>query len=317
MRHPFEKYSVFTGESISHSSSKVISAPWPLSGEGWYDLELIFTHTITIGTGTTPVSDGLAKYVKGINVRFAGLNPISITGKGLALLNRVLFGVDPYSTTLAATTGTYYQILRIPLASPWLVRPEDTIFDTSGKNLFELEIASGAISDLFGTPGTCTDAVTLSATIRRTKGTLDPNAKPGFYPYIKDYAPINPSSQMYFDLDRNERLILFGMLLSTYVSATAGTAYSGTATDNVVAGIGFRDNVAPLISNVSWLDFVNDTQQFANGALAGVKAHLFAYDGSFMSGYKCAGKSQVRLDWNSVTGATPQADLITFGGILI
>jgi len=189
MRLPIEQLALISGDSIAQNSVKTYSGLFPLSGEGWHKLRLVFHNVVTAG-GTVPNALGSFLAVKNLTFRTSKNETIvACPGMSLYHLNFLLNGVEPHYTTVIAGAGTFDAVIDIPFTLPLLARKEDLVLDSGRYSMVELELQFGGLVDLQRTVGAAAMTTTLDITLFRGKSTFEKTGKPLALPYIKHLAP--------------------------------------------------------------------------------------------------------------------------------
>src|SRR5581483_2841009 len=151
-------------------------------GHGWWTMWLHIAITVTIGTGAGVLSDGLLRAIRKIFFKTdRGELICNEPGRAMFYIATYRMGTKPQISTLAAASGTYDVFIPILFADEDMIRPEDTILDTSRYKALDLEIQLGTTADLYSTPGTSSMTATLDIDVERTYGALPDKAKPAFF----------------------------------------------------------------------------------------------------------------------------------------
>lgn len=130
------------------------------------DLILGSNQNLTIGTGTTPATDGELLLVDSVYVDTDKHGPIieNVDGLGLSRMLQLIYGSRPQTTAIAATTGNYYSGFRIPMAIPEnanALRPYDTALDLNNARM-TARVQYNALGVALGTVGTATSTPTVN-----------------------------------------------------------------------------------------------------------------------------------------------------------
>lgn len=161
---PFEE---LTGAAITSSAPAAVQ-----SGQGLptgnmllSDLLLGVNQSLTIGTGTTPQTDGELLLMDSVYVDTDKHGPIveNVDGLGLSRMLQFIYGTRPQTTAVAATTGNYYSGYRIPLAIPenaHALRPYDSILDLNNARM-TARVQFNDLGKALGTVGTATSTPTV------------------------------------------------------------------------------------------------------------------------------------------------------------
>lgn len=240
-RGDVERVNFISAAALNVGGSTPFSREFRL-GHGWWKMWLHFAVTVTIGTGTTPLSDGLLRFVRKIFFKTdRGELICNVGARALFYIATYRMGARPQIGTLAAANGTYDIFIPLLFADEDMIRPEDTILDTSRYKSLDLEIQLGTISDLFGTPGTATVTATVDLDVERTYGALHPEAKPHFFISYDNRAPQDASVNPNIELEKSADLS-FKRLYAFYAdTGLAGVPMSGNANDTYPQKFNLQD----------------------------------------------------------------------------
>lgn len=130
------------------------------------NLHLGINQALTIGTGTTPQTDGELLLVKSIFVNSDkhGTLVENLDGLSLHRMIQYIFGVRPQTTAYAASTASYYSGWDIPLAIPenaHAFRPYDSVVDLMNARL-DTRVSFNTQTQALGTPGTASSIPTVT-----------------------------------------------------------------------------------------------------------------------------------------------------------
>lgn len=163
-----KQFEQLTGSTLSATANATVQ-----SGQGLptgnmllTDLHLGSNQNLTIGTGTTPATDGELLLVDSIYVDTDKHGPIveNVDGLGLSRMLQALYGTRPQTTAIAAATANYYSGWRIPLAIPenaHALRPYDTALDLNNARM-TARVQYNLLGTALGTPGTATSIPTVN-----------------------------------------------------------------------------------------------------------------------------------------------------------
>lgn len=311
MRGYIEMPQVLTGAALNNSGQVTFSREFPM-GEGWYGVYLRFNLAVVIGTGAGPVTEGELLYIKNVLLKTdRGEILCNLPGRALYKTATALSGTAPQKDNIAAASATYRVTLPIFLADWLMLRPEDTILDTSRYNSVSLQVSLGSVSDLFTAPGTATVTTTLDVDIERSNGVLpgDKN-KPGDggrpIAHINwDFRPpVDAASSQFIDIERSAEMSLKRLFVHSGTSGTAGVAWSGANADTIqnVTQIkhqnGFieKDRIHAMTLDKNKMDYALETR------LAGVEIYDFVRDRSILSALATADKSVLQYTWTNQGG---------------
>ena len=316
-----ERPNVITGATLNANGQTQFSKEFPM-GEGWFSLQLAINISLTHGTGTTPVSEGELLVIKNVYLRTdRGEILCNLPGRALWKLAALKNGALPYKDAIAAATAVYVVHLPIYFADPetgpaHMLRPEDTLLDTSRYNAVSLQITMGGITDLLGTPGTDTVAFTVDAEIERTYG-LVPGSKPGEggkpIGHINyDVRPaVDAASFQSIDIERSSDMSLKRLYLFTGANGTGGVPWSGTPNDAIIATLNVRDQNRFIESNRKWkmVQMQNKNDSMLETILSGVAFFDFVADKSHAAALATADKSVLQVTWTN--GTAPANSIVT------
>lgn len=274
-------------------------------GEGWYALYLRFNLVLTVGTGTTPISEGELLIIKNVLLR---------TDRGELICNlpgRALYKIATYKTcepprkdAIAAASATYRVTLPIYFSDDRLLRPNDTLLNTRWYNSCTLQVTYGSVADLLGTPGTATVATNLDIEIERSHGALDPNVKQiGFTSYDYDN-PVDASVQQFVNTERGADMSIKRFYIHSATGATPGVPWSGVNSDAIQNVVSVKDQTG-LIEKERFhamIQDVNKMDAFLESTIAGVEVIDFVIDRSITSAMATGGKSLLQYTWTNQAG---------------
>jgi hypothetical protein len=319
MRGYIEVAQVITGAALNNAGQTAFSREFPM-GEGWYAAYLRFNETVVIGTGAGPVAEGELLYVQNVLLKTdRGEIICNLPGRALYKIATVLFGTAPQKDNIAAASATYRVTLPIVFADMLMLRPEDTILDTSRYNSISVQITLGSVSNLFTAPGTATVATTVDVDIERSNGVLpgDP-AKPGdggrpiAHVNYDSRPPVDANSSQFIDVERSAEMSLKRAYVHSGTAGTAGVAWSGVNSDvvqNVTQlkhqnGYIEKDRIHAMVLDKNKMDYSLETR------LAGVEVYDFVKDRSIASALATADKSVLQYTWTNQAGI-PALSIVT------
>jgi len=307
-----EQKELFRGRALTVGGTTRFSQELPM-GEGWYKMTLKFIHTITTGTATGPLTQGLLRIVRGITLR---------SDRGELFVNnapgRMLYQLDTIKTGAAATlpavaNGAQSNILNLWFYDPLCQMPEDYLIDTSRYSAMTLEINYGTVADLYGTVGTATVTTTLDCNIERHRGRLPDKIRPVFQLEYGVRVPVSPSVLTEILLERAANLVYKRVLLfGSSANAVAGVPWSGDADDTLVSEFTVdHDQGRPFETYIHTTFNALNKQEYAlETAIAGLDVIDFIRDGSFQSALFSGNKSRLSVRWvNGTVGSSPLVSL--------
>lgn len=315
IKFPAFKHNIVTGHSLNVGSPNKIRDPFPL-GEGWYRLLLHFTITLANTTGTTPITDGLLKFIKNIQLKcdFDDLI-VNACAKALYLRSLRLWNQGPFYDAASATAGVYHVFIPIDFANRRMRRPEDTILNTARYRSVELSITLGTVADILSVVGDSAVTVTLNATVEKSQFPVDTTNMPIMLPYIVEMPPVNPTNQQYIDIERSPDLAILELIAMSQNSATAGESFTGAGANTVITSLAIEDNKLSPFRSIPFLDLHYDNRQKLQLAtdIAGLMVFNFCEDDSIASAYPTGDKSLLRFKWTNDTLSTSQISMLMDG----
>jgi hypothetical protein len=318
MRGNTEIKEIFRGQPLTNGSITRFSNQFPL-GEGWYNLSLRFNHTLTVGTGTTPLSENNLRVIRTITLRTDRSEFVCnvVSGRALYRWDQLLRGTAALSTAVAASNGTYSTLINIWFVDPLAQKPEDTILNTSRYSAVTLEVGLGTVSDLLGTVGTASVASTLDCYVERTKGPLPQKVRPLLFTEYGVRVPVDPNSTQTIDLERASNLAYKKMMaFACNTTTVVGVPFSGDASDAILSDVTIdHDGGRPFETILhSALNARNKQDYSLEAAVVGQDIFDFVRDGSLNSMLYSGDKSRLRFLWaNGTLGSTPQINLSYMG----
>ena len=329
MRQPQECIRLFSGQILPQGGVYPIRTEFPVGGEIYNTIRLVFHNTIVVGTGANPVVRGGFNIVRNVLFRSArGEEFIICPGMGLFYHNWMVNGVEPVYDNIAAASAAYTTIIDLPFSSKFLARKEDLAVHTARYSHVEMDLSLGSVADLFTAPGTATNVTTLDITLFRNKSGFYESGEPMAAPYLKHY-PQYLITRGYLDVESSRDLTMLGFMAFVQdMDATAcyvpvhGVPYSGVPVDSV-DWFTFRDNKAYYVIEKPMGSFREERTQYgtidhadiAQGV--GLYPYFFAREGSVYNGYWTGEKSEIRLENDPISlGAEvldPDIDTVFFG----
>lgn len=307
-----ERANLITGAALNVNGNTVFSRELPV-GEGWYKTKVRVNIAIVIGTGAGPISEGELRFVRGIYLRTdRGEIICNMPARGLYKYGAYIQGTPPRKDAIAAATATYRVNIPIIHADPRLLRPEDTILDTSRYNSVSLQISLGSLSDLFTAPGTATVTATCDVEVERSFGRLPDQAKPiGFCSY--DYRqPVDANTTTSIDMERSADMSVMRALIHSSASGTAGLPFSGDNADDVQDVVTIKDETRFIEKERKheMIQDINKEDASLESVLAGYEIFDFVRDGSLGSAMATGNKSVLQYSWTNKAGVAAN-DIVT------
>lgn len=312
-----ERPNVISGATVNAAGTTQFSKEFPM-GEGWFKLLLRFNISLTIGTGTTPITEGELLIIKNVLLRTdRGEIICNLPGRALFKIATYLTGTTPRKDAIAASTSVFRVTLPIVFADPNMHRPEDTILDTKRYNSVSLSVTMGSVSDLFTAPGTATIALTMDAELERSMGRLAKGGEPLFHINYDFRPPVDASATIAIDLERSPDMSLKRLYVHSSTSGTAGVPWSGTNADTIQNVTQVKDQNRFIEKDRIHASIQDENKMFAalESTIAGVEVFDFVRDKSIASAIATGDKSVLQYTWtnqggvgaNSIVTATQEA----------
>ena len=312
---------IFRGRTLTNGAVTRFSPEFPL-GEGWVRMMLKLNLAVTIGTGTTPLSENGLRFLRSITFRTDRSEfPVNaVPARALARWETLLRGTGNIQPSIPASTATTSINLDIWFQDPLAIKPEDTVLNTARYSAVTLEVTCGTVADLFGTVGTSSVVPTLDCQVERTRGPLPAKVRPLLFLEYGVRTPIDPTSSQVIDFERASNLAYKRFLIFACNTTTVvGVPFSGDAgnlmlTDVTVdhdGGRPFETLLFPMQQANNKMDY---SLEVAASALAGLNMdgtniHDYVRDGSLQSMLYSGDKSRLRYLWtNGTLGSTPQVN---------
>ncbi len=313
MRRPYELVKMLTGKVLNVNGLNPITEGFPI-GEAYRRIILVLYCNLTHGTGSGPVADGLLLFLKSLTLRTEnGWIPFNgVCGRALKVLDQILTGTLPANSAFAATTAIYQAVFNLWFADPLMLRPEDTLLDTSVFNKMQLDLNVGSLADLLGTVGTDTAVFSCDLFVERVKGKLPDRARPLVYSEYFQPAPVNPASDTAMNLERSNDRRYKRIIAHAANSASVGTPFTGTPADTTISDMGVESDRGELIHRIPWnvLNAKMKSDFKVETALAGHAVFDFCQDLSNLSAVPSGIFSRLALKWTNGTLSTSQVSAV-------
>lgn len=310
----YVRYSnLIKGAVLSPGNPTNFSKELPMS-DGWYKALLRINIVLTVGTGTTPLSEGELRFIKKVTFKTdRGEIICDVPGRALYKFGQYIYSVALRKDNIAAANGTYRVTLPIVFADPRMARPEDTILDTKRYNSCNLEVTLGTVSDLLGVPGTATVTATMDFDIVHSLGPIPAPAEPHFHMSYTYRQPVDANVTTEIDLDRSSDMSIMRILTHESSSGTAGVPFSGNNADDVKDIVKIVDQDGSTIVKDAVHEMIQDCNQ-QDGALdaimSGYEIFDFVKDGSITSALSTGNKSTLKYQWTNKAGVAAN-DIVT------
>lgn len=307
MRGNAEPVNLIAGQALALNGKTVFSDPLPV-GEGWYRMMCRIGIVFTVGTGTTPITEGELNFIKNVFLKTdRGEIICNLPGRALYKIASFKAGiVAPRKDAIAAASATYYVNLPIWFADHLRLmdRPEDTILDTKRYSSVTLEIVLGTVADLLTTVGTSSATATLDVEVVRSKGNLPKEGEPVAVIAYDYRNPVDAATTQQIMLERAQDLALKRLYLHSGTSGTASVPFSGVNSDAVVnvlqvkdqSGFIVKDRIHRMIQESNQVDFQLES------IITGITVTDFVQEGSLQAALATAGKSLLQMQWTNQGG---------------
>lgn len=313
-RRDTEHSKIFSGQPLNIANVTTFGKEFPLA-TGYLRMNLRFNLAVVIGTGTTPISRGELKIIKRIFLQTdAGETLVNAPGDMMYHVATYKGGTPPRKDNIAAATATYRVNLPIWFVDPDLLRPFDTVLDTSRYNHINLEITMGSVADLFGTVGTSAVTATLDCEIEHTAETLAEQALPVQHIHYAFAPPIDANNATEIDLPRSQDLSIKRLFVHSGSGGAAGVPYGGTGDDGIQDTVNIEDHNG-FITRGRIHEMVQDQNKIDAGlenVQAGMEVHDFVIDGSLSSALYTGDKAKLVYNWENKAGVAG-SDIVTAG----
>jgi len=314
-----ENYQLLSGEPLVVSGKTTLGKNFQL-GQGWFKLDFRFNLIVTIGTGTTPITEGELQFIKSITLKsdkseyFISAVPARALFKAAIVRSRCV----PQKDAIAAASATYSVNFPVYFTDDRAQRENDTIIDTARYQNMTLEIVLGTVADLFTVVGTSSLTATLDLNVKRTKEVLPVKGGPIWYTQYQDMPPAIASTQTFVDLERSADLAIKRLYVHSAALATAGAEWSGTNDDTIQNVVQLKDGTSNIVQDRIHGQIQADNKGFyaLENQIAGVEVHDFFSDtGSYRDTIFTNDKSRLQYTWTNQAGviATDQVTVLVEG----
>ncbi len=267
-------------------------------GHGWLVMWIRIQVSVTIGTGSGVISDGLLRLIKKVLLKTdRGELICNLPGRALFYMSAYRMGARPQITTLAAATAVYDVHLPIYFTDEDMIRPEDTILDTARYKSVDLEIQLGGVADLFSTVGTSSITSTCDVDVERTYGALPPEAKPLYFVSYDSRPPQDASVNPNVEMEKSPDLSYKRLYLFTGANGSAGVPWSGDANDTYPQRTNIQDQDRFIEKDRihGFVQALNKSVAQLETILAGVEVYDFTMDKTIFSALSSGDKSALQL----------------------
>jgi len=313
-----ERANVISGAALNTNGQTTFSKEFPM-GEGWYKALLRFNNVFVVGTGTTPIAEGEQLIIKGVLLRTdRGEILCNLPGRALFKMAHYRNEAAPRSDAIAAASATYRTTLPIYFADEFMLRPEDTILDTSRYNSITLQITMGTTADLLGTPGTSTATYTFDCDIERSLGALPDAAKPMFHVNYDYRNPVDANTTTIIDLERSTDMSIKRLFVWAGTSGTGGIPCSGVASDAIQNVVNLKDQNRFIEMNRvhAMIQDQNIMDQGLAAKITGLEVFEFVRDRSIAAALATGSKSVLQYAWTNQGGVGANSIVTAFAEMI-
>lgn len=299
-----ERATLISGATLNLNGQTTFSKEFPMNS-GWYKMLLRFNNVFTVGTGTTPIAEGELLIVKSILLRTdRGEILCNLPGRALYKMAHYRNEAAPRSDAIAAASATYRTTLPIYFADEFMLRPEDTILDTSRYNSITLQVTMGTVADLLTTVGTSSAAYTLDCSVERSLDMLPTEAKPLFHVNYDYRNPVDANSTTIIDLERSADMSVKRLFVFAGTSGTAGIPCSGVASDAIQNVINLKDQSRFIEADRihAMIQDQNIMDQGLAARITGLEVFEFVRDRSIAAALATGSKSVLQYAWTNQGG---------------
>jgi hypothetical protein len=305
---------VFTNRTLNANALNSINEGFPI-GEGFRRLILKIYINLTHGSGATLITEGELGILKGLSIRTSrGWIPYNnVPGRALWYLDAIQQRTLNLKTAFALVTAIYPVQYNLWFSDPFMMRPDDTILDTSMLSRIQMDLNVGGLLDLMTTPGTDTIVLTADLYAERIRGRLPDKIKPKEYREISCPAPVNPANVTELNLERSENQAYKRILMHAANTATSGTPFSGVSADTTIAAMGIDSDAGEMFNKINWgvLNGITKQDRGLETMPTGWAIFEFCNDKSKMSAILGGFYSRLRVFWDNGTLSTSQVSCLT------
>lgn len=306
-RSPVQTDNIVAGAAVAVNGRTSFSKEFPL-GQGWYALKLRLSVALTIGTGASPVTEGILNFLRQIYLRTDRGEIIvdNLPARSLYKIAAYKQGSPPRKDEIAAANGTYRFDIPIWFVDQATMRPEDTVLDTTRYQAIYLDLVTGPLSDLLGTVGTAAAVVTADIDYLHSRDEWpSSDAPPIGYVNYSARPPVDAAGAVTIDLEHSFDLSLKRLFVHTSTSGTAGMPWYGVNSDAIINQLNVRNGQNQYAYNRTWamLQDQNKDEASLETVLAGVGVVDYVNtDRSLKSALYTGDKGQLQLAWSNQGG---------------
>lgn len=313
-----ELANLVSGGAMNQNGTAIFSKELPM-GEGWMKLLLRFNHTVVIGTGAGPVTEGELLIIKNVLLKTDRSEILcNLPGRAIYKIAQYQTGQAPRKDAIAAASATYRVTLPIIFADLRMNRPVDTILDTARYQSITLQVTLGGVADLFTAPGTATNATTLDIEAERTLGRVPAGGRPIMHVSYDYRQPVDANSLTFIDLERSADMTLKRLYVHSGTSGTAGVPWSGANADTIQNVVNLKDQNRFIQKDRihAMIQDGNKIDALLESVIAGVEVYDFVRDGAITSSLVTANKSVLQYGWTNQGGVGANSIVTATGELL-
>lgn len=307
-----ETGNLIRNDALVIGGPKLFSKEFP-TGEGWYTLNLRFNLVLTVGTGTTPKSEGELRIIRKILLKTdRGEILANLPGRALYKIATHRKRAAPRKDAIAAANGTYRVNIPILFTDERMIRPEDTILDTARYQSISCEITMGNVDDLLAVTGTASVTATVDVEVERSLGVLPEDARPFYHVNYEYRQPVDANVTTSIDIDRSADMAIKRLYVHASASGTAGVPLSGDNADDVQDIVTIKDQNRDIVKSRvhEMIQDQNKADYALESVLAGYEIFDFVADGSINSALSTGNKSVLQYSWQNKAGVAAN-DIVT------
>jgi hypothetical protein len=302
---------VFVGKSLSDSGVYNITDGFPI-GPSYRRLLLDIHYSVTHSNGSGAVADGDLKYLRALSFYDdrGNIYVNNLQGVPIYRRNQIQSGTAGRRTAMAATTAVYSTLFCIDFSDNLLGAYDATIVDTQDVKQLTLSLSLGVNTDMIGTIGSDTIAVTADCYVDCTKTPIRPGSVQ-FIQQLSGLSPVDPAALQYIDIPKVQNEYLKRLMVLTANSA-GSYPFSGTPAANTIAKMTFQSDQELEYNQilVSLLNAVNKLDYKAETALTGWHIFDFLKGGALDEALETWKYSTLQLNWTNDTVSSSQVSVM-------
>lgn len=311
-RRDLEYAKILSGQTLNVGNVTTFGKELPMA-TGYLRMNLRINIALTVGDGANPINEGELFFIKKIYILTdAGEVLCNLPAAALYDIAHYKAGTLPRKTAILAADGTYSVNIPIWFVDNRLIRPFDTVLDTSRYNQVTVEITLGTVADLLGAPGTATATATLDLDIERTSEVLPPEAAPLFHVSYENDAPVDANVSTVIEIARSTDLTIKRFLIKTGAGGTPGVPFSGQRADDVIDTVSIEDHNGFIRRNLihEMIQDANKIDYSFENTRAGIQIHDLVADKSISTALFTGDKAKLEYNWVNKATVAPN-DIVT------